>query len=641
MKKRYILTVLTLMAGLTTTKAQYVSKQAQVEYDLYNYQKAAQLFEKAYQKRKSSTWAERAAESYSKIGDYAATEQWYALAIQATGSTEGAKIGYAKALIANEKYNEAKAVLQSLSNAQIDAKLLSAWIASCDTAQAWKKAVADASVEQAKNVNGMASDWAPSLAGNKLVFSSDRGNSNDNQTAGKPFLRFDGKTRKPSKDVFLWTNRSYYQLYQKAGDTVSAFPLAVKEGYHVGTSTFAADGKEMFFTLTKAPEVKKQKLATSHVEIYSAKLLDDGKWSAVEAFPFNKGAEYSLDDPFLQGDTLYFSSNKPGGKGGADLYYSLRKNGQWQEPVNIAWANTAGDERTPVADGKGNFYFASNGRVGMGGLDIYRANEKQQITNLKYPINTSRDDFAFTVVADKGIVYLSSDRMGGMGLDDIYSVDMEAMVNKWKEANKLWLAGTVYDKETKQALANANLEVKDAKGNVIRLAADGNGTYKVQVLPTSNYQLLANSNGYDASAEKLVTDTAHAYKLDFFLAKTQAPDENFTLPIIYYTFDKYDIRPDAAKILDQVLAIMNSHPTLKLALSSHTDSRGSDAYNMWLSQKRAESAMAYLVSHGIAKNRLTAKGFGETQLVNGCKNGINCSVPQHQANRRTEFKKIK
>lgn len=637
---QYAITLgLTLSAMVAS--AQYVVREAERQYQLYNYSKSSQLYEKAYRSGKKAMAAQRAGESYWRMLDYGNAEKWYALASADANATGQMHLGYGKALMANGKYDEARAAFDKVGDGTLDEALLANLKASCDSAKAWKGMSAQSTVNNVAQANTASSDWAPAVQGQGFVFASDR-DPNSATGTSRPFLRFDGKMREPNRDKFLWMGRAYNHLYRYDGNAISPFGLEAGTSYHVGTPSFSTDGKEVFFSTTQFVKLKvgRDSIPTMKVELHSAKMGDDGKWGAVENFPYNKGNEYDVTDPFLRGDTLYFSSDMPGGMGGSDLYRSVRSGGSWGTPENLSWANTKGNERSPAMDGAGNFYFASDGRVGFGGLDIFRAAFKDgvgnAISNLGAPVNTNRDDFAFAVQADKGIVYLTSNREGGAGRDDIYGVDMSALLSQWKMSARAWLAGVVYDQSTRTRLSNATVELRGPDGKTTQVVTGADGSYKFEVQRNSSYTLNGARQGYGSAVDKLTTDTSAIYRRDLYLAAV-AIDSGLVLPKIYYNFDKYNIRPDAAKILDGVAKLLARYPDIKVELGSHTDSRGSDAYNLWLSQKRAESAVAYLTAHGVMKDRITARGYGETRLVNRCSNGVRCSVPEHQANRRTEI----
>jgi peptidoglycan-associated lipoprotein len=357
-------------------------------------------------------------------------------------------------------------------------------------------------------------------------------------------------------------------------------------------------------------------------------------------FIYNKVNAYSVGDPFItpDGKKLYFASNMPGSFGGTDIFY-VEKTGEdaWGIPVNVKEINTPGNERTPYLDGNNNFYFSTDGRVGMGGLDIYQMVDENsgehRIINMGYPVNSPQDDFAFNVNATTGLAYLSSNRTGGLGSDDIYNLD-----NKMVFAFKL--TGKVYDKKTNLPVTNAIVTLSKQSGAPLKVETDKTGAFNFSLDKETDFILTGEKTNYRSDVANLTTRGllgSSALKKDLFIEPVEI-DKAIRLENIYYDFDKWNIRADAAVELDKLVAIMNDNPTIWIELGSHTDSRGKDAYNQMLSQKRAQTAIEYIISKGINKNRITAKGYGETQLLNKCGNGVSCSEEDHQLNRRTEFK---
>ncbi|RZL44544.1 MAG: flagellar motor protein MotB, partial [Pedobacter sp.] len=400
---------------------------------------------------------------------------------------------------------------------------------------------------------------------------------------------------------------------------------------------------EVFFAVTRIPKkpvYKKGKLATINIEIYSSALDSAGNWAAPVAFKYNKIDEYSVGDPFLStdGKWLYFVSNMPGGFGGTDLYKVERTANGWGDPVNLKELNTEGNERTPSIEA-GHIYFSTDGRVGMGGLDVFEAkmdgDRFNGVKNLGYPFNSAQDDFAFLKISTL-TGFLSSNRDNGLGDDDIYSFA------KQQELVFL-LEGRVFDKKTNVLLPNAIVSLKKLDGQTLKVQTDEKGEFKFSLERASDYELKGIKTGYRADIDSLTTRNLAAnttIKKDLFLTPIEI-DTPIRIENIYYDFDKSNIRKDASIELDKVVKIMRDNPNIWIELGSHTDSRGNDQYNQWLSQSRANSAVQYIIDRGIAKNRITAKGYGENKLLNKCANGIKCSEEQHQLNRRTEFKIVK
>lgn len=646
------LQLIVLCVAFTTlgqsARAQYVVKDADAQFNLFNYSRAIDLYEQAYKKKETLYTAERLAECYTLTQNYKQAESWYAIAVGLPKTNPENVLNYAKALQSNSKYAEAKNQYQKYIDLKKDIPLEEQriWLLSCDSAIRWMKNPTDIRITNEKTLNSAQSDWGAASYQNKVVFSSDRGLTDKSELTGKPFLKFDG-ANVPDKNIYGWTGNHYLRLYQssKQQDTVMLFPMNTQTDYHVGPASFTADGKEIYFTLTRIPKhlvYKKGKLATVNIEIYSSKMDENNKWISPVAFKYNKVNEYSVGDPFISkdGNSLYFVSNMPGGAGGTDIYVVQKTDaGDWGLPVNVKELNTSGNERTPIFDKDNNFYFSTDGRVGMGGLDIFKAITSGAkilgAQNLGYPTNSPQDDLSYIQVTPT-TGYFASNRTDGLGDDDIYSF-IQARVLAFK------LTGRVLDKVSHQPLSNAIVTLSRTNGQSLKVQTDDGGDFKFNLENETDYNLSGEKTGYRNDQASLTTRNLVAsteLKQDLYLEQIDL-NKAIRIENIYYDFDKSDIRKDAAVELDKLVKILKDNPTIWIELGSHTDSRGDDGYNLKLSQSRANSAVAYIISRGIEKNRITARGYGETQLLNKCSNGVKCTEAAHQLNRRTEFKIVK
>jgi peptidoglycan-associated lipoprotein len=644
--------LLLLASGI---KAQFVLKQADEQYNLYNYYQATDLYAQAYKKKPSLYTAGQLADSYRLINDYKNEESWYAITTTMAGCKPDIFLKYAKALQNNSKYSEAKA--QFIRYAELDKNVseakLNLWLASCDSAMKWMHHPAQVVVINEAALNSPASDWGAIIYNDDIVFVSDRPTKAGKQikTSTRPFLKFDGD-KVPDKNIYGWTGDCYLKLYyaknvQYKAENLQLFPAASVTEYHIGPAVFSSAGDEMYFTLTRF--YKKQAIdgagtKTSRLEIYSSKKDPvTHQWLSPMAFKYNNADQWCVGDPFLSKDGryLYFVSDMPGGKGGTDIYYCLKENnGEWGKPVNIEELNTDGNERTPVIDAENNFYFSTDGRISMGGLDIFKATRKGDtyinIQNMGYPVNSPQDDFSF-IIDKSGIGYLSSNRVGGAGSDDIYRFVKKPVII-------LKLEGTVYDKVTHAILSNSIVTLNKKDGMALKVETDGSGTYKFDLDKESDYDILGEKTNYRSDNQKLTTvglTSSQLIKQDLYLEKI---DLNKTIKLnnINYDFDKSDIRADAKVELNKLIKVLQDNPTIWIELSSHTDSRGTNAYNMALSQRRANSAVKYIIDTGrIDANRITARGYGETKLLNNCNDGVKCTEAEHELNRRTEFTIVK
>jgi len=456
--------------------------------------------------------------------------------------------------------------------------------------------------------------------------------------------------------ISSWDGLPFLDLYtvEVENDTVFGTPKALKgdvnDKYHESTACFTKDGKTMYFTRTNPKPSEEEDLDLYHLEIYKA-TYEDGRWESVESLSIN-GEDFNTAHPALSPDEtrLYFASDRPGGYGSVDLYYvELGSEGELGSVVNLGpTINTSGRESFPFVSSDNEFYFSSDGHFGLGGYDVFyhKMNSEGELVgnllNVGEPINSSFDDVCYVVKGDRGFISSNRTIEGEEVYDNIYTFVENTPIKDIYL--KSLLHGVVTDKSTQKPLPGATVEVLDVDNNVIAtLVTDAQGSYSKEVAYEPSYVLKVTKENYssaDGYSEKQQEDREHNFEL--------SPVENviepgtdlakvLNIPIIYFDFDKSNIRPDAEVELQKVVEVMNQYPDLKIDIRSHTDSRGSDSYNEALSSRRAASTMNYLISQGISKDRLTSKGYGESQLVNGCSNGVPCTKAEHQANRRSEF----
>ena len=641
-----IITCIFLVAIQKPLRAQYILKKADAQYKLYNFYKAIDLYEQAYRKKPGLHAAERLSKCYERIRNYKQTESWSLIAAELPGSDIENTLRYAKALQSNSKYHEAKVQFQKYieKNSSVGNVQRNLWLSSCDSALHWMKNPVSMVVSNLKMLNTPKSEWGAGVYLNRVVFVSDRENELSKEKK-QPFLKFDG-AGVPDKNIYGWTGNHYMQLYEQneKADSVKIFPLKIETNYHVGPASFTKDGAEVYFSLSRISENPKYingKIATAKVEIFSSRKDQDGKWLAPASFKYNNINEYSVGDPFVSkdGEQLYFVSDMPGGLGGTDIYVCHRKDtSEWSTPVNLKELNTEGEERSPGIDESNHIYFSSDGRIGMGGLDIFAAKiisgKITEPINQGYPVNSPQYDFSYYPVnSSKG--FLSSNRIEGLGEDDIYSFQEQMLTLK--------LTGKVFRKNTNEPLANAIVKLSKATGQSVMVHTDEDGSFKFDLDKAMEYRLTGDKTGFIGDAENFNTKNYSASTtlhknlyLDMVVINKPIKLEN-----IYYNFNQSTIRPDAALELNKLIHIMKENPTIWIDLNSHTDSRGTDGYNLQLSERRAKAAVQYIISAGIEKNRIMANGYGETQLLNRCKNGIKCASFEHELNRRTEFEIVK
>lgn len=423
-------------------------------------------------------------------------------------------------------------------------------------------------------------------------------------------------------------------------------PMELNGAGDVAYVTIATRASKSDLPLDKAGKIK-ERLYTRRLELMIA-LKKEGKWGELKPFAYNNVKEYSLGHAALSknGQLLYFASDMPGGFGKTDIWYSeLQADGSWGKPVNCgSEINTKEEEAFPTAGPYGELYYSSKGRIGMGGYDIYSSRGEKaswsKPQDLKYPMNSTSDDFYF-ISNDGKTGYFSSNREGGAGDDDIYSFN-----DQTPAVMILALDGTVCDQKSKASLDSVLVILTDGNGLAVnRKVTEQNGKFFFGLTKDQDYKVEISKLGYASVLKTLSTKgitKSDTLTMEAFLDKDMfEPGKIYVLRNIYYDFDKANIRPDAARELNKLLAILKENPSIWIELGSHTDSRGADQYNQWLSQCRANSAVQYLIDGGIERERIKARGYGETMLLNKCANGIKCSHAEHQLNRRTEFKVIK
>lgn len=491
-------------------------------------------------------------------------------------------------------------------------------------------------------INSEFSDYGSSFYNNKLIFASSR------DTGGV------------SKKVFKWTNQSFTNLYEapvksdgKLGSP-ERFQSSINSKFHESTPVFTNDGKTMYFTRNNFLDGKKGKDSKriTLLKIYKATQLD-GKWSDVTALPFNSD-QYSVAHPALSPDdkTLYFASDMPGTLGQSDLYkVAINEDGSFGTPVNLGTSiNTPGRETFPFISQENELYFASDGRPGLGGLDIFQTkivsdNNFSEVQNVGAPVNDKTDDFGLMIDNKTSTGFFTSNRNGGHGYDDIY---------KFTQNRKLIceqkLKGIITDLESKAILSATKVSLFNTKYEFLgQFISDEKGQYNFDVECGKTYYVRAEKADYSTKENTItISTTSGSTDLPIALEKAECKvtiggdlAKCFNIKMIYFDLDKSFIRTEAAFELEKILDVMKQYPTMKIDVRSHTDCRQTAKYNMALSDRRAKSTIAWLVKNGIDSNRLTGKGYGETQLVNDCgcepTNQSNCTEEQHQANRRSEF----
>ncbi len=456
------------------------------------------------------------------------------------------------------------------------------------------------------------------------------------------------------KRLYAWDKQPLLDLYKVSKEEASVEATKQLEGnvntiHHDGPATFNSDGTKMYFSRNNYFEAKKinDEKGIMHVGIYSADLVN-GKWENIKPSNLNN-PNYIVYHPSLSedGKKLYFASDMPGGIGGTDIYVSdVLEDGTLGKPLNLGNViNTEGNEAFPfIYNAEDILYFSSDGHVGFGLMDVFAAvkgenNSIVNVINLGEPINSKKDDFAYYLSKDGFKGFISSNRKGGEGGDDIYA---------FTRIPPLTLKGQIFDAVNNEPVVGAKVLLTRENGEELAyFITKEDGAYEHLIPRDEKFVLKGSKEKYqDVSKNFSSFGLEKEKEIIVDLNIPMKPIENVViladLETIYFDLDKYNIRPDAAIELDKVVALMNKYPGMVIRLESHTDSRADDDYNLVLSNNRAKSTYKYIISKGIDASRITKyEGFGETQLVNKCSNNVKCSEADHQLNRRTEFIIIK
>ncbi|RXG32077.1 OmpA family protein [Leeuwenhoekiella marinoflava] len=590
------------------------------------------------------------AELFQKLGDsyyfngkYEDSAKWFKKLVEKYPETVTPEylFRYAQSLKGIKQYNESDKIMAEFRKLKGGDSRAELFAEEPDYLEEISYSDSEYEVENLRKTNSRLSDFGPMLYENKLIFSSSR------------------DTGTTKRYIHTWNNEPFLDFYQAPIDAetgelgaVEKFGGNLNSRYHESSPTFTTDGNTMYFTRNNFSQGVKRtdKNGTIRLKIFKSVKKGDS-WGTPVELPFNAD-DYSVSHPALSPDNkkLYFASDMPGTNGFSDIWVvDILGDNEYSTPENLGpIVNTEGRENFPYMSKKGNLYFSSDGRPGLGGLDIYVVTTKKNgdiayVINLGEPINSPQDDFAFIVDEYTNTGYFSTNRYFGMGSDDIFRF---TRIPKEIPVCESLITGTVRDKETNLPIPTATVSILDLEGNLLqKTEVNENGEYTLNPICDEEILIRADEPEY-YSAEELVTAPSNGDSMvvDLYLepriTKINEGDDLaklLDLKPIYFDFDRFNIRPDAAEELTKVLAVMESNPTLVVEIRSHTDSRGNDAYNLSLSDKRARSTADWIVSRGIEPSRISGKGFGETQLINDCGNGSDCSEEQHQLNRRSEF----
>lgn len=542
----------------------------------------------------------------------------------------------------NEEYTSALSSFKTYKALMNDSYYTDPQIKLCEEAISYLPAKSNIKIANLEQINSSASDYAPRLYKNgAIVFTSARASS-----VGDLVQPWDNQ--KSSDLFFANKNKGIWEGVENFSEVLNT-PLAE------GIATFSKNFETVYFTRCDYLDI-----GNSFCRIFQAEADGDTWYEAGLLSIFSDSVNIGQPHLSADGQRLYFSSDAPFGYGKNDIYFMIKNGAEWSQPYNAGFfINTEKDEVFPTTDSKGNIYFSSNGKTGYGGLDIYKAAPDKfafaPASLLPYPINSGADDFSFIFIKEavKGSqdmiiesALFSSSRKGGKGNDDIYKyeklfinfyvLDLSIIEKKYEnplngESNVLGM----------QALPGAIVLMKGQEK-----ISPVDGKLKFILEAETDYKILiSKTNYFNRSIEFSTKELRSTDSLTITIFKEVAlekifPEKEIVIENIYYDYDKATLREESLPILDKLVSFFDENQDLKIEIGSHTDSRGSDQYNQDLSQRRAQSVVDYFIAKGVPSAQLSAKGYGESKLINECANGVECSEEKHQKNRRTTFRVI-
>lgn len=628
------------------------AERAYGSFEAGEYYQAIDHFKSAYSKTRRSDREDRAelifmiAESYRLTNDPRNAETWYRQSVRSPLSRPESQLWLAESLKKNGKYQQAIDEFRKYKQIAPSDPKADQGIRSCELAMEWIRNPEAYRIEELRDINSRASDFGPAFARDDfglLYFTSSRDEATGNKTHGA-------------------TGQGFTDIFETRLDKKSKWstpvPVAViNSEFEEGTPSLSSDYRDLYFTRCEAGKREKK----GCIIMYSSRTGEG--WSApvkVDIFSDTLVAAH----PAISADglNLYFASDITGGYGGKDIYISTRINqgDPWSAPRNAGPdINTSGDELFPYSRDNGWLYFASDGHIGMGGLDIFRAVPQPDgswvVQNMKSPINSNADDFGITFESGSERGIFSSTRKG-RGNDELYSFEMPPL--------RFNITGLVKDEKTGAPIAESVVQLIASDGTNLQAETGTGGDFRFELRPDVDYIFLASRRGYLNGKEKETTkgqEKSRDFMVTILLTATDSPIE---LPNIFYDFGRWDLRPESMVSLDRLVETLNDNPQVTIELMSHTDSRDTEEYNLDLSQKRAQSVVEYLILKGIEPERLSPKGYGESspKVVDAETNSqypilktgttlteqfINTLPTEeqkeiaHQINRRTEFRVLR
>ena len=625
MKNILTLLIITLISFSNLVAQNNSTKKADRLFDRFEFIKAAEEYLKLANDEANDYYViSRLADSYYNIFDTKNAEKWFEKIVEENDSEIIYK--YAQMLKANGKYKESNIWMTKFSEMKpYDSRA----VAFRNTPNYIDKIIEKGKKFNIQNlsINSEYSDFGSTMFNNKLYFISSE----------EP-----GFLEKP----YSWSNEGFLNIYSSYINENGSYLERVElddlnSKYHEGVITFMADGNTAYFTRESYFEKEYEKSEDSktkysQIYIYRAS-KKNGKWLSIESLKIND-QNYSNKNPMIgpKGEYLYFSSNMPGGYGQYDIYKAkINEDGSIGDPLNLGQKiNTEGQEGFPFMSEDKIIYFSSDGHLGLGGLDVFYSKnidtKWSNVRNVGIPVNSGADDFAFMINGDDG--YISSNRPGGVGKDDIYAI------KKIMPLCDILFTTNILDSKTKESISFATTSISDNTGiidNTKMTSEKGLAEFMLEC--EDEIQLMVSKTGYESKMLDLTFSDIDPPVLDIYLDPIEEiiVEEKIMLNPIYFDFDKSNITNQAAFELDKLVALMEKYPDMIIRAESHTDARGPATYNRGLSDRRAKFTAQYVISKGISEDRISGVGKGEDEPKVDCSQG--CSKEEHAQNRRSEF----
>lgn len=633
MKNIFTFIALTFLSITTIDAQDKSSKKADKQFSKLEFVKAAESYKKLINNGKSSDYVvAQLAECYYNIFNTVEAEKWYATLAE-DSSDPDIIFKYSQMLKANGKYKLSNKWMNKFVELRPADNRATSFLKNPNYLP---KIISKGKRFNVQNldINSEYSDFGGALNNNKLYITSSR------NTVGL----FDLGRWITQRISYGWNNEPYLDIYSfdvtDSGSYLNEDYLGsnINTKYHEGLASFDNEGnmyisRESFYEneYVKDPESNN---ITSLIGIYK---ISKGEKNVV-ALNINS-VEYSVKNPSISSDgkTLYFSSDMPGGFGNFDIYRGdIDENGNINNVENLGQkVNTEGQEMFPFIGDKNNLYFSSDSQLGLGGLDVFFTKEVDgkwaSARNVGIPVNSNADDFAFSMNEATGEGFVSSNRSGGKGSDDIYSIKRLIPICD------VLLTANVMDAKTKLGIDSATTSISDKEGNIASTKTSSNeGVSEFMLVCDEAGKLIVSKEGYNSKIVDLKMSSEEFTSINVMLDPIEKiiVAEKIELNAIYFDFDKSNIKAEAAFELDKLVQIMNKYPEMTVSIESHTDSKGPSSYNQRLSERRAKTTSQYVISKGIDSTRLSSAGKGESSPVVDC---TNCSKDEDQLNRRSEF----